>query len=112
MGVGKNGRSIVQRIARQLAAQNHQWLVFPRRKLFLGRPIPGRDGPEISNGRRPTARLPLAFAWRGFSTLLRGTLPAPGHLHLRRTGIRTVALAPDRVPEADAANGRYRPLPN
>jgi predicted ATPase len=27
-------------------------------------------------------------------------------------GIRAVALAPDRIPEADAANGRYRPLPD
>ena len=44
--------------------------------------------------------------------LLRGALPAPGHLHLRRTGIRAVALAPDRVPEADAADGEYRPLPD
>ena len=57
-------------------------------------------------------RLPLAFAWRGVSALLRRTLSAPGHLHLRRTGIRAVALAPDRVPEADAADGGYRPLPD
>src|SRR6476659_3121457 len=56
MGVGENGRPIVQRVARQLAAENHQWLVFPRGKLFLGRPI--------SNGRRPAARLPLPFPRR------------------------------------------------
>ena len=53
MGVGKNGRPVVQRVAGELAAQNHQWLVFPRRKLFLGCPIPGRDGPERSDRAGP-----------------------------------------------------------
>ncbi len=48
----------------------------------------------------------------GFFALLRGALPAPGHLHLRRAGIGAVALAPDRVFEADAADGGYRPLPD
>ena len=52
-----------------------------------------------------TAGLPLAFPWRRFSALLRRALPAAGHLHLRRTGIRAVARAPDRVFEADAADG-------
>ena len=37
------------------------------------------------------ARFPLPFARRRLSALLRGALPAPGHLHLRRTGIRAVA---------------------
>ena len=67
---------------------------------------------ELLGTQGPTAGLPLAFPWRRFSALLRGALPAAGHLHLRRTGIRTVALAPDRIPEADAADGEYRPLPD
>src|SRR5215204_6330835 len=112
MGVGKNGRPVVQRVAGELAAQNHQWLVFPRRKLFLGRSLLGRDGPERSDRKRPAARLPLPFPWRRLFALLRGALPAPGHLHLRRTGIRAVAFAPDRVSETDAADGRDRALPD
>ena len=52
--------------------------------------------------------LPLAFAWRRFPALLRGALPAPGHLHLRRTGIGAVAGASDRVPETVAAHGESR----
>ena len=51
----KMGGQLSQRVAGELAAQNHQWLVFPRRKLFLGRPISGRDGPERSDRRRPAA---------------------------------------------------------
>ena len=51
------------------------------------------------------ARLPLAFPRRGIPALLRGALPAAGHLHLRRTGIGAVTGAPDRIPEAVAADG-------
>ena len=50
-------------------------------------------------------RLPVAFPWRRFSALLRGALPAPGHLHLRRAGIGAVAGASDRIPEALATDG-------
>jgi len=48
----------------------------------------------------------------GFLRFLRGALPEAGHLYFRRTGIGAVARATDRVPEVDAANGRYRPLPD
>ena len=50
----------------------------------------------------------LPFPWRGLFALLRGALPAAGHLHLRRAGIRAVAVAPDGVLETDAADGRHR----
>ena len=46
----------------------------------------------------------------GFLALLRRALPAAGHLRLRRTGIRVVALAPDRISEADAADGEYQAI--
>ena len=39
-------------------------------------------------GQPATPGLPLPFAWRRFHALLRGALPAAGHLHLRRTGVR------------------------
>ena len=59
-----------------------------------------------ANAERTAAGLPVPFARRGLFALLRGALPAPGHLHLRRAGIRAVALAPDGIPEADAADGK------
>ncbi|MEH2606839.1 energy-coupling factor transporter ATP-binding protein EcfA2 [Bradyrhizobium sp. AZCC 1588] len=59
-----------------------------------------------------TAGLPISFARRRLLALLRRALPAAGHLHLRRTGIRALAIAPDRVSETDAADGPDRPLPD
>jgi hypothetical protein len=54
----------------------------------------------------------LSHSRRGLFAILRGALSAPGHLHLRRTRVRVVALAPDGIPEADAADGKFRPLPD
>ena len=55
---------------------------------------------------RAASGLSLAFPRRRLSAFLRGTLPAAGHLRLRRAGVGVVALAPDRIPEADAADGK------
>ena len=60
---------------------------------------------EAARIARAAAGFPLAFARRGLSALLRGALPAAGHLHLRRTGIGAVAGAPDGISEAAAADG-------
>jgi hypothetical protein len=46
----------------------------------------------------------------GFLRFLRA-LSETGHLYLRRTGIGAVAGAPDRIPEADAADGGVHDLP-
>src|ERR1700722_15065631 len=111
MGAGRDGRAIVEGVARKLVAEDHQWLVLPRREFLLGREISGPGGAGISAWGRAAARLPLAFARRGFPALLRGALPEAGHLHLRRAGIRAVAVPPNRIFEADAANGRIKNLP-
>ena len=63
------------------------------------------DEAAPETGRRTAARFPVAFPRRGFHALLRGALPAAGHLHLRRAGIGAVAGAPDRVSETAAADG-------
>jgi AAA domain len=76
--------------------------------------IPGRGQPRRYSRRSPRhpARLPLAFPRRGFFALLRRALPEARHLHLRRTGIRAVAVTPDRVSKADATDGSFRQLPD
>jgi hypothetical protein len=55
--------------------------------------------------------LPFPFARRRLFSLLRGALPKPGHLHLRRAGIGAVARAPAGIPETDAADGDVHDLP-
>src|SRR5437870_5644709 len=76
--------------ARQLAAAADAGLVLPGGELLHGGALFGSGGARGAGG---AARLPLPLAWRGLPALLRGTLRAPGHLHLRRTGIGAVALA-------------------
>jgi hypothetical protein len=87
--------------------------VLSRREFFLGCAIPGqgqhRSYPRRSHG--DPAGLPLALAWRGIFEILRGALPKPGYLHLRRAGIGAVARAPTGIPEADAADGDVHDLP-
>lgn len=73
---GKLGRA-----AGELAAEGHQWLVLSGREFLFNRPISRRSGPRTVE--RTAPGFPLAFARRGLSALLRGALPAPGHLHLR-----------------------------
>src|SRR6185503_9512683 len=97
--------------ARELAAENHQWLVFPRRKLLHGRALSRRGGARI-DGRPATAGLSFALAWRGILALLRGAMSAPGHLHLRRAGVGAVAVPADRVPEAVAPHGPFGRVPS
>jgi hypothetical protein len=47
----------------------------------------------------------------GFLRFLRRALPGPRHLRLRRAGIGVVAVASDRIPEIDAADGYVSELP-
>ena len=47
------GGRLSQRVARELAAEDHHRLVLPRRELLLGRAISGRGGPKIRSGRPP-----------------------------------------------------------
>jgi predicted ATPase len=53
MGAGEDGRAIVESLARELAAEDHQRVVLPRREFFLGREISGPDGPGVSDGGGP-----------------------------------------------------------
>ena len=113
------GRSIIPTRSRRWAAS------FRRRCAQAGcrrSPMAGSFAPRASSRSRDistrprddvgaAAGLPLAFARRRLLALLRGALPAAGHLHLRRTGIGAVAGAPDRIPEADAADGEVHDLP-
>src|SRR6202030_4552546 len=103
-----DGRRAFKGAARKLVAENNQRLVLSRRELLYGRQISRR---RRARRWRAGAGLPLAFARRRFFALLRRALPAAGHFHLRRTGIRTVARAPDGVPEADASDGGIHDLP-
>src|ERR1700756_4788442 len=98
MGIGEEGGLIVEGAARELAAEDHQWLVLPRRELFLGREISGSGRPGIPDGSY-AAGLPFSFPRRRFFALFHRALPAPGHFHLRRAGIGAVAVTPDRIPK-------------
>jgi energy-coupling factor transporter ATP-binding protein EcfA2 len=71
---------VMGRTARELAAEDHQRLVLPRRELFLGRPISRRSRARCRTTR---AGFSLAFPRRRLYALLRRTLSAAGHLHLR-----------------------------
>jgi predicted ATPase len=56
-------------------------------------------------------RLPVAFARGRLPAFLRGALPAAGHLHFRRAGVRFVAVAANRVSQAAAAHGAVGHMP-
>jgi len=79
-------------------------------------PMAGSSAPRPSFRRQVSRRgwehvgFPLLFARRGFSALLRRAVPAAGHLHLRRAGIRVVALPPDGIFEANAPDGAVHDL--
>ena len=77
---------------------------FRARELLLGRAI-SRRGRAGRSARGTSARLPVAFAWRGLPAFFRRALPEAGHLHLRRTGIGVVAEPPARIPQAAAPDG-------
>ena len=49
------GGTLSQALARELAAEDHQWLVLPRRELLLGGALSGLDGEGVRRRRRPTS---------------------------------------------------------
>src|SRR5258706_3123720 len=103
-GGGGDGRRAFRGAARELAAEDHEGLVLPGGEFLFGGQISRRSW-------QPFCRLPLSFARRRLFAVLRGTLPEAGHLHLRRTGSRAVARAPNGIFEADAADGAVHDLP-
>src|SRR5258707_615086 len=101
---GGDGRSAFRGTACELASEDHQGLVLPGREFLFDRKISRRSW-------QPLCRLPFAFARRRLLAVLRRALPETGHLHLRRTGSRAVADAPDGVSETAAAHGAVHDLP-
>ena len=78
---------------RELVTEDHERMVFSRREFFLGCPLFGRSR---TRSRTTGAGLPLAFAWRRLSAVLRGALPAARHLYFDEP---ESALSPSRQME-------------
>src|ERR1043166_6367136 len=97
-----------------MAAKAFERLVLSRREFFHRRALSGSGGNRSkpgNGGGRPAAGFPVALARRRVPALLRGALPPAGALHLRRTGIGALALAPDRVSETAPPHGALRHHP-
>ncbi len=78
------------------------------RELLRHSALLGSRG-EGGSVRAAAAGLPLSFARRRLLALLPGALPEARAFHLRRTGVRALALAPVEFPETSARDGRVEP---
>ena len=100
------GRRPFAGAARELAAQGHQGLVLPRREFFLGR--------ALSRRRSETAVGPDFLSHshgEGFLRFFEERCQRQGIYIFDEPELALSPNAPDRIPEAAAADGREQPLP-